>query len=90
MIVIPSREFNKSVDKLKDEVVKERLAKLIFNLEKANSLNEISNVVAIRNNHNLHRIRIGNYRLIILHTRNTIEILLLDFLKRDEHTYKNY
>ena len=88
MIVIPSREFNKSVEKIKDNVAKERLAKLVYNLENANNLNEISNVVSLRNFQNLYRIRIGNYRLIVSHEKNTIEILLVEFLKRNENTYK--
>jgi len=88
MIVFFSKEFEKSFEKLKDRNIKIRLQKVIDTLEIVNSLSDVSNVKAITNYANLYRIRVGNYRLLVLHKRNTIEILLLDFLKRDESTYK--
>jgi len=88
MIVFFSKEFEKSFDKLKDNNIKIRLQKVIDTLETVSGLNDIPNVKAITNYANLYRIRVGDYRLLISHKRNTIEILLLDFLKRDEKTYK--
>ena len=88
MIVFFSKEFEKSFEKLKDRNIKIRLQKVIDTLEIVNSLSDVSNVKAITNYANLYRIRVGSYRLLVLHKRNTIEILLLDFLKRDESTYK--
>ena len=44
MIVIPSKDFDKSVRKINDKIARKRLDILIEKLEKAESLNEISNV----------------------------------------------
>ncbi|MDR0207125.1 MAG: hypothetical protein LBI45_07725 [Bacteroidales bacterium] len=88
MIVFFSKTFEKSFDSLKDNNVKKRLQQVIDKLEIANSLADISNVISIKNYSNLYRIRIGKYRLLLSHERNSIEILLLDCLKRNENTYK--
>ena len=88
MIITYSKEFNKSVRRLKNKNALMALYELIEKLENAETLNDISNVKAIRNYANLYRIRVGDYRLIASHERNTIEILLLEFLKRNENTYK--
>ena len=74
MIVFFSKDFEKSFDKLKDSTIKKRLQRVIYRLEDVNSLKDISNVKAITNYANLYRIRVGNYRLLVSHKRNTIEI----------------
>jgi mRNA-degrading endonuclease RelE of RelBE toxin-antitoxin system len=88
MVVLVTGDFKKSFDKLKDKAAKERLLNVIHKLENADSLNSISNVKAIINHADLYRIRIGDYRLLFSHERNTIEVLLLEYLKRDKNTYK--
>ena len=88
MIVHYSKDFDKSVRKTKNIVALTSLNRVIEVLKEAESLQDVSNVKAITNYSNLFRIRIGDYRLLFSHERNTIEILLLDFLKRDEKTYK--
>ena len=91
MIVIPTKSFNKSVEKITDKIARKRLEILIEKLEQAQSLNEISNVKALTNNHSLYRIRTGDYRLIVEQTdMNTIEILLIEYLKKDDNTYRKY
>jgi mRNA-degrading endonuclease RelE of RelBE toxin-antitoxin system len=86
-----ARNFDKSVQKIKDKIALKRLDVLIDKLKQAQSLNEISNVKALTNNHSLYRIRTGDYRLIVEQTdMNTIEILLIEYLKKDENTYRKY
>jgi len=83
--------FDKSVAKIKDKIALKRLDVLIEKLKKAQSLSEINNVKALTNNPFLFRIRTGDYRLIVEQTDiNVIEILLIEYLKRDDNTYKEY
>jgi mRNA-degrading endonuclease RelE of RelBE toxin-antitoxin system len=89
MTVIPTKDFNKSIEKLKDKVACRRLDVLITKLEQAKNLQEISNVKAMVNYPHHYRIRTSEYRLIIEQIdTTTVEILLLEYLKRDEKTYK--
>jgi len=90
MIVERTEEFDKSIDKLKDKVAKKRLEVLICKLENANNLKEISNVKPIDNCPFIYRIRTGNYRLIVEYLDGAIIILLLEYAKRNEKTYRNY
>jgi mRNA-degrading endonuclease RelE of RelBE toxin-antitoxin system len=88
MIVIPSNQFEKSVSKLKDKIAKSRLLVAIDKFKKASSLKEISNIKIIVGQEDLYRMRVGDYRLLFSHKQNTIEVLLLEYIKRDENTYK--
>ncbi|MCL2510829.1 MAG: hypothetical protein FWF09_02125 [Bacteroidales bacterium] len=63
---------------------------LIDKLESANSLSDISNVVPIANHPFIHRIRTGDYRLVVEYVDGNITILLLKYLKRDDNTYREY
>ena len=85
-----SENFDKSVKKLKDKIALKRLKKLIEELKKASSLKEISNVVPIANHPFIYRIRRGDYRLIVEYVDDAITILLIEYLKKDERTYRNY
>ena len=90
MIVTPSKDFNQSLKKVTDKIARKRLDVLVEKLEKAESLKEISNVVPIVNNSFIYRIRTGDYRLIVEYHDGEITILLLEYLKRDDKTYKKY
>jgi len=90
MIIGYSKDFDKSVDKLKDKLAKKRLEVLVEKLETASSLKEINNVVSITNHPFVYRIRTGNYRLIVEYKDGEITILLIEYLKRDDNTYKKY
>ena len=90
MIVIPAKDFYKSVEKIKDKIARKRLDVLIEKLEKAASLKEISNVIPMANNPFLYRIRTGDYRLVVEYRNGEITILLIEYLKRDDNTYKKY
>ena len=91
MIIEYKEEFNKSVKKLKNNIIAiERLERLIRKLEQAKNLSEIPNVKPIVNNPTIYRIKTGDYRLFILYRNGEITILLLEYAKRNEKTYKNY
>jgi len=90
MIIIPAKDFYKSVEKIKDKIARKRLNVLIEKLEKATSLKEISNVISMANNPFLYRIRTGDYRLVVEYRDGEITILLIEYLKRDDNTYKKY
>ena len=90
MIIAYSKGFYKSVDKLKDKLAKKRLNVLVEKLEKASSLKEISNVIPMANSPFLYRIRTGDYRLVVEYRDGEITIFLIEYLKRDENTYRNY
>ena len=90
MIVEYTDSFDKSVKKLKDKIAIKRLLTLVEKLEKATNLYEVSNVVPIENSPFTYRIRTGDYRLVVEYRDGEITILLIEYLKRDENTYKKY
>ena len=90
MIVIPTEEFNKSIKKTTDKTAIKRLNSLVAKLETANNLKEISNVEAVSNHPFTYRIRTGNYRLIVKYLDGDLKILLFEYAKRNEKTYRKY
>ena len=90
MIIEYSKHFDKNVDKLKDKLAKKRLDLLLKELESASSLKEISNVVPITNSDFIYRIRRSDYRLVVKYHDGSITILLIEYLKRDDNTYRDY
>ena len=90
MIVLYSDVFLKSSKKLNDKIAVKRLYELIEKLEKATTLWEIANVVPVKGSSALFRIRTGDYRLIVEYWDGKLTILLLDYLKRNEKTYKGF
>ena len=84
-----TKSFEKTIEKLKNKSAIDRLELLIKSLKQAQSLSEIPNVIPIENAPNYYRIKTGNYRLIIERLKNgEIVILLIDYRKRNEKTYK--
>ena len=90
MTIEYSDVFLKSTKKLTDKIAVKRLKELIVKLENAVSLNEIPNVVTVKGNVGIYRIRTGDYRLIVEYWNGDITILLLEYLKRDDNTYRKY
>lgn len=92
MKVVPSNQFVKTIKKLADGIAKQKLSTLIGKLEKAKSLSDIPNVIALVNYPGHFRIRLGDYRLLVSthydEDELVVVVLLLDYKKRDENTYK--
>jgi len=85
-----AESFDKSVKKMKDVIALKRLKVLIEKLKAVTSLREISNVVPMTNNPFVYRIRTGDYRLLVEYIDGNITILLIEYLKRDDNTYRKY
>jgi len=90
MIVTPSSDFNKSIKKLNDKIARKRLSELIKKLEEAKGLDDISNVEPLTNNPLIYRIRTGGFRLVVRYVQGSIEILLIEYIRRNEKTYRDY
>jgi len=88
MILEHTKEFDKSIRKIKDKIALIRLDKLLDEIEKAQHLSEISNIIPLTNHPTLYRITRGDYRLIIKYLKRIITVILIDYRKRDEKTYK--
>ena len=89
MILIPTKEFNKTISKITDKIAKKRLEELIIRLEAAKLLSEIPNVIPLTGLSGLFRITTGDFRLIVKQIKNgEIIILLIDYRRRNEKTYK--
>jgi mRNA-degrading endonuclease RelE of RelBE toxin-antitoxin system len=72
-----------------DKIAIKRLLDLIILLKQADSLKEIPNVLPIKGATGLYRIATGDYRLIFEPIKSkVIIILLIDYRKRNEKTYK--
>jgi len=63
MIVEFDQLFSKSIDKINDKKILLRIKNKIIELEKTDSLNDISNLKKLGGYKYYYRIRIGNYRL---------------------------
>jgi len=91
MIVVYSKALEKKIEKMTDKVAIKRLLVLIKLLKEAKSLREIPDVLPIKGAPGLYRITTGDYdyRLIIEPVKHeVIVILLIDYRKRNEKTYK--
>ena len=91
MKLIPTKEFSRTVSKITDKIAKKRLDELTVKLEAAQSLSEISNVIPLKGALKLFRIATGDFRLLIQQIKNgEIIILLVDYRRRNEKTYRSY
>jgi len=89
MIVEYTTALEKKVRKMTDKIAIKRLLDIVFLLKQAKSLKEIPNVLPIKGAAGLYRISIGDYRLIIEPIKSKVTIILLiDYRKRNEKTYK--
>jgi mRNA-degrading endonuclease RelE of RelBE toxin-antitoxin system len=83
-----TKDFDKKIDKINDDLAKKRLNLLIEKLKKATTLWEIPHVVPVESAVGLYRIRTGDYRLFVEYWNGKIVVLLIDYRKRNEKTYK--
>ena len=85
-----SNDFDKKIEKLKDSLAKKRLSLLIKKLEDATTLWEIPQVVPVEGVVGLYRIRTGDYRLFVEYWDGEIVIILIDYRRRNEKTYRGF
>ncbi len=78
MIVHFDRSFSKSLDKLKNKQVKEKLRDLIIQMEKASDITDLSALKRLKGHSGLYRIRIDDYRIgFELINPNEIRLILI-------------
>ena len=63
MEIIFDKSFGKSLDKLKDAEIKNKIIEVINEVESASLLTEVANVKKMQGFKTSYRIRIGDYRL---------------------------
>jgi len=89
MIVGYTKDFDRKVEKLKNNLAKKRLNFIIEKLKEATTLWEIPNVIPVKGVAGLYRIRMGDYRLFVEYWNGEIVILLIDYRRRNEKTYRS-
>ncbi|MFA5781299.1 MAG: type II toxin-antitoxin system RelE/ParE family toxin [Bacteroidales bacterium] len=65
--------FYKDIDKLTVQRVKDDIADVIENVEKAKTIRDIKNIKKLKNLKIAYRIKIGDYRIGIFYENNIIE-----------------
>ncbi len=82
MEVVFLRSFLDDIKKISDKKLKAKIKVFIIELEHAETLEEISNVIKIKGFSTAYRLRIGDYRLGFFKDDNIIE--LARFVKRND------
>ncbi|MCL7762309.1 type II toxin-antitoxin system RelE/ParE family toxin [Polaribacter sp. Z014] len=82
MKVIYLKSLEKDLKKIKDKKLLKQLETVFINLEEKEILNQVSNVMKMSGHKDFYRIRIGNYRLGIHYSEETITIVR--FVKRED------
>ena len=77
MIVKIDKSLEKDLSKISDKTTLKKLHSTIIKLQNAKDLSEISNLKKLKGSQSYFRIRIGDYRLGIVHENNEIEIIRL-------------
>ena len=78
MIVEFDKSFSKSLNKINDHTILQKIEKIILELEKADSLNEIKSIKKLSGFKNYYRIRVKDYRIGFETTnKNTIRLILI-------------
>lgn len=75
MKIVFLSKFYKDLGKIKDKNTRERLLKIIEEIESANSLLDINNIKKLSGDKISYRIRLGDYRLGIFYEKNTVELV---------------
>ncbi|MBU3011270.1 type II toxin-antitoxin system RelE/ParE family toxin [Polaribacter vadi] len=82
MEVIYLKSLEKDLKKIKDKKLLKSLKNIFVNLEEAKYIFDISNVKKLSGHPDAYRVRVGDYRLGIFYTDETITIAR--FLKRND------
>lgn len=88
MIVLFDRSFGKSLDKLKDKQIKERLKTLIVSMEKAETIGDLPALKAMKGHTGFYRIRLGDFRVGFELTGQNEILLILVAHRKD--IYKRF
>jgi len=69
------KSFQKDTRRIKDKHVLQRITNTIANVQRAKTLEDIKNLKKIQGAQSMYRIRIGDYRLGIIVSNNTVEFI---------------
>ena len=87
MKIIFTKSFSKDLKRLKDKSIKKRIANTIKKIENTNEFSSITSIKKLQGSNNHYRIRIGNYRMGLKETDDTL--ILMRFLHRKD-IYRNF
>lgn len=82
MIVIFLNSFKKDLKKINDKTLKKKVKELILNLEDADTLYDVENIIKMTGFNISYRVKIDNYRVGFYSSNSTIE--LARFVKRED------
>lgn len=82
MIIDYKVSFHRDIKKLKDKELAERLKEIISEIKAAKNFSDIKNIRKIEGFHNHYRIKIGEYRVGIILSGDTV--IFVRFLNRKE------
>lgn len=82
MKVVFGKLFSKDIEKIKDAKIKNELINTILQLENADNLTLITNVIKMKGHPEAYRMRFGKYRIGFYFDGDTIE--LIRFAKRED------
>ncbi|MBN2078597.1 MAG: type II toxin-antitoxin system RelE/ParE family toxin [Spirochaetes bacterium] len=65
-------QFLKDIRKIKDPILKEKVAGIIIDFENSHSLSGTSDIKKLKGWKNAYRIRLGDYRIGFFHEKGTV------------------
>jgi mRNA interferase RelE/StbE len=78
MIIEFDKSFSKSLDKLKDSKIKERIENIILDFDKASKISDIKHLKKLVGFKSYYRLRIGDYRIgIELKTSTIVRFIII-------------
>jgi mRNA interferase RelE/StbE len=77
------KSFSKSLNKVQDSLVKNKIEQIINEFDRADSITEIKNIKKLAGFKNYYRIRIGDYRLGIESTDQNIARFIVIAHRKD-------
>jgi len=88
VLLLFDKSFTKSLKKVKDNTIKQRILQFIDLIKKASSIQEISSVKKIKGFNNYYRYRFGDYRIGFRLEESNVVILIV-IAKRND-IYKQF
>ena len=70
-----SSSFTRDLRRIRDRSIRERVDKMIEQIEKMDNFTETSNIKKLRGHENRYRVRVGNYRIIFRFNEDTVTFL---------------
>jgi mRNA interferase RelE/StbE len=78
MKIIFDEAFEKSLDKIKDKILKKHVEKAIFQVEASPAIGLVPNIKKMKGFKTCFRIRVGNYRIgLELENSDTVRFLII-------------